>query len=256
LEKVSKNEVWHKSILLSEYRTDKRFFPYDPESQCGMIHNDHLGTPQKMTDSTGTVVWAADYKPFGEATITVSTITNNLGFPGQYRDAETGLNYNYIRDYNFVIGKYIEADPVGLRGGINLYVYTSDNPIRFFDRFGLLLGGNNATIGNPPGSVIGPQPKPPISCTGGCHSGYPPSGSFPQGCWDCDWQKIGECIGLAYDPDQIDACKGVCDSVKNLPPGPARVAAAAACAACVAGKSYEIADCFKKNCKWKQCCNK
>jgi uncharacterized protein RhaS with RHS repeats len=60
-----------------------------------MIHNDHLGTPQKMTDSSGTVVWAADYKPFGEVTITVSTITNNLRFPGQYYDAETGLNYNY-----------------------------------------------------------------------------------------------------------------------------------------------------------------
>ena len=35
-------------------------------------HNDHLATPQKMTDSSGTVVWAADYKPFGKATITVT----------------------------------------------------------------------------------------------------------------------------------------------------------------------------------------
>ncbi len=57
-----------------------------------MIHNDHLGTPQKMTDASGTVVWAADYKPLGEATITVSTITNNLRFPGQYYDVEAGLN--------------------------------------------------------------------------------------------------------------------------------------------------------------------
>ena len=29
-------------------------------------HNDHLGTPQKLTDSTGTIVWSAEYKPFGE----------------------------------------------------------------------------------------------------------------------------------------------------------------------------------------------
>jgi YD repeat-containing protein len=48
-------------------------------------HNDHLATPQKMTDSSGTVVWAADYKPFGEATVTISTITNNLRFPATYR---------------------------------------------------------------------------------------------------------------------------------------------------------------------------
>ncbi len=82
-------------------------------------HNDHLATPQKKTDSSGVVVWSADYKPFGEATVTVSTITNNLRFPGQYYDPETGLNYNLNRDYNPVLGRYIEKDPIGFRGGIN-----------------------------------------------------------------------------------------------------------------------------------------
>ncbi len=101
-------------------------------------HNDHLGTPQKMTDSTGAVVWNADYKPFGEATITVNTITNNLRFPGQYYDAETGLNYNYYRDYNPVIGRYIEADPIGLNGGLNLFSYVDQNPVNWTDQWGLL----------------------------------------------------------------------------------------------------------------------
>jgi RHS repeat-associated protein len=106
-------------------------------------HNDHLGTPQKMTDSTGVVVWSADYKPFGEATITTNTITNNLRFPGQYYDAETGLNYNYFRDYNPVIGRYIESDPLGLlpsgpRGGMNhLYVYADNNSLSKKDPLGL-----------------------------------------------------------------------------------------------------------------------
>jgi RHS repeat-associated protein len=106
-------------------------------------HNDHLGTPQKLTDSTGQVVWAADYKPFGETTVTVSTITNNLGFPGQYRDAETGPNYNYYRDYNPVIGRYIEADPIGLSGGDNLYSYVADNPVFWVDPLGLFLTNPN-----------------------------------------------------------------------------------------------------------------
>jgi len=91
-----------------------------------------------MTDSSGTVVWSADYKPFGEATITVSTITNNLRFPGQYYDAETGLNYNYFRDYNPAIGRYLESDPIGTRNGTNhLYVYVSDNPVMGVDPRGL-----------------------------------------------------------------------------------------------------------------------
>ena len=102
-----------------------------------MIHNDHLGTPQKMTDASGTVVWSADYKPFGEATITVSTITNNLRFPGQYYDAETGIHYNYKRDYNPMIGRYFESDPIGLEGGMNTYVYVANNPLSNDDPYGL-----------------------------------------------------------------------------------------------------------------------
>jgi RHS repeat-associated protein len=121
-----------------------------------MIHNDHLATPQKMTDSNGTVVWAADYKPFGEATIAVSTITNNLRFPGQYYDTETGLNYNYFRDYNPVIGRYIEADPIGLKGGMNhLFTYVDQNPITFIDPEGLTPGGGSGATIQPQGYCDG-----------------------------------------------------------------------------------------------------
>jgi RHS repeat-associated protein len=121
-------------------------------------HNDHLGTPQKLTDSTGQVVWAVDYKPFGEATIMVNTITNNLRFPGQYFDAETGLNYNLNRDYHQVIGRYIEADPIGLAGGMNPFVYSKNNAINLFDPSGLFNvtvidsgGRNGSTYG---GTII------------------------------------------------------------------------------------------------------
>jgi RHS repeat-associated protein len=101
-------------------------------------HNDALGTPQKMTDASGTVVWSADYKPFGEATVTISTITNNLRLPGQYFDQETGTHYNYFRDYNPMIGRYIQGDRIGLRGGLNLYSYVGNRPTRFKDLFGLI----------------------------------------------------------------------------------------------------------------------
>ncbi len=128
-------------MLCSQDRIDTAFFPYALKSRYGMIHTDHLGTPQKMTDSSGVVVWAADYKPFGEVNITTNTITNNLRFPGQYYDVETGLNYNYYRDYNPVIGRYIESDPMGLIGGMNsLFPYVGNNPIRRMDPLGLTEG--------------------------------------------------------------------------------------------------------------------
>jgi RHS repeat-associated protein len=85
--------------------------------------NDHLGTPQKIMSDNGTVVWAATYESFGTATITTATITNNLRFPGQYFDSESGLQYNWHRFYDPSTGRYISADPIGLDGGINLYGY-------------------------------------------------------------------------------------------------------------------------------------
>ena len=95
--------------------------------------NDHLGTPQHLVTTTGTVVWQAAYLPYGEVQVQVNTITNNLRFPGQYFDVETGLHYNWNRYYDPVTGRYISADPIGLEGGLNLYAYVSGNPVNAID---------------------------------------------------------------------------------------------------------------------------
>ncbi len=58
-------------------------------------------------------------------------------YAGQYYDSETGLHYNYHRYYDPSIGRYLRADPIGLNGGINLYSYVQNNPVIFFDPYGL-----------------------------------------------------------------------------------------------------------------------
>ena len=59
-----------------------------------------MGTPQKMTDGSKAVVWDAVMKPFGEMHSLTATATNDNRFPGQRLEAETGLHYNYFRDYD------------------------------------------------------------------------------------------------------------------------------------------------------------
>ena len=100
--------------------------------------NDHLGTPQQLALKNGAKTWSAVYEAFGKATVTTSTITNNLRFPGQYADSETGLHYNWNRTYDNQIGRYIKADPIGIRGGVNGYLYTNSNPIIYIDNKGLV----------------------------------------------------------------------------------------------------------------------
>jgi RHS repeat-associated protein len=106
--------------------------------QYYFYQNDHLGTPQKLTAVNGAVVWSGKYNAFGEAEVDPSsTVINNLRFPGQYIDQETGLHYNWFRYYAPRMGRYLTADPIGLAGGINLFSYASQNPVNAIDPFGL-----------------------------------------------------------------------------------------------------------------------
>lgn len=77
--------------------------------------------------------------------------TLDMRFPGQRRDAADGLNYNYFRDYESGVGRYIQSDPIRLLGGTNTYAYVEGSPINRMDPLGLfdvrgwrLLGGGRS----------------------------------------------------------------------------------------------------------------
>ncbi|MCW5286300.1 hypothetical protein D8B29_19375 [Verminephrobacter eiseniae] len=107
-------------------------------------HGNHLEVPLQATDNAGNVVWAANYNAFGRADVVTprsatgdSRINSQLRLPGQYEDVETGLHYNFHRYYDLDIGRYSQIDPIGLRGGLNGYVYVNGNPLSFTDPLGL-----------------------------------------------------------------------------------------------------------------------
>jgi len=70
----------------------------------------------------------------------IRNVQNNLRFPGQYYDQETGLHQNWHRDYDPKLGRYVETDPIGLKGGTNTYVYVLNNPTNLLDVVGYLPG--------------------------------------------------------------------------------------------------------------------
>ncbi len=112
------------------------------------IHTDHLNAPRKVQQPvTDALAWRWDTDPFGTAAPNenpsgLGTFPYNLRFPGQYYDAETGLSQNWNRDYDPVVGRYIESDLIGLYGGINTYAYVYDDPVGAFDPEGLVKRGD------------------------------------------------------------------------------------------------------------------
>ena len=101
---------------------------------------DHLGTPQLAINGQGQQTWKMYSDAFGNTALDPNNqMTLNLRFPGQYYDQETGLSYNYQRDYNPKIGRYIQSDPLGLNGGINNFTYVENNPLKYVDFSGELV---------------------------------------------------------------------------------------------------------------------
>ena len=145
------------------------------------VHVDHLSSPKMITRASDNVVmWRWDQDPFGTAAPNANpagqgAFVYNLRFPGQYYDSETGLNYNYFRDYDSVTGRYVESDPIGLKGGTNTYTYVGSSPVRSMDPQGLLVMVIGHSAGGPLGRITNPnsyhsalylKPDDPCKCSG------------------------------------------------------------------------------------------
>jgi RHS repeat-associated protein len=143
-------------------------------STVDAIHTDQTGRPQVATDAGQAVVWKATNYPFERAVVQDDIGGLNLGFPGQYYDAERGLWNNGFRDYNASLGRYVESDPSGLNGGINSYAYVGNDPLTVVDPYGLyclkeweIRGIAGAVVGAAIGGAAGSESGPGALLTAG-----------------------------------------------------------------------------------------
>ncbi|MCB1595649.1 MAG: RHS repeat-associated core domain-containing protein [Xanthomonadales bacterium] len=108
------------------------------------IHPDHLDTPRTIVDTSNQAIWQWHSDPFGTTPANEdpdndgNNFVSNLRFPGQYFDIETNTHYNYFRDYEPQTGRYVQSDPIGLKGGINTYSYVGNDSLSYTDEYGLL----------------------------------------------------------------------------------------------------------------------
>lgn len=110
--------------------------------QTYFYHADGLGSIRELSDSTGAVVKSYTYDSFGNIVDQTGSVPNFYAYTGREYDFESGLYYYRARYYDPGIGRFLREDP--LRGNLrapqtlNLYPYTSNNPLVFIDPLGLV----------------------------------------------------------------------------------------------------------------------
>jgi RHS repeat-associated protein len=204
---LAKQWVWCGTELCEERNASntvtKRFFPQGEQisGTAYFYSRDHLGSVREMTDASGTVHARYNYDPFGARsanTITTSAVESDFGFTGDYYNPTIGLDLTLYRAYNPSLGRWLNRDPIGEKGGMNLYGYVGNNPIVNIDPLGLYnlgdfgedslgfaaglgdavsLGATDWLAKQIDGEIMGPDAKAAIQSVQDC------SGAFKAGEW-------------------------------------------------------------------------
>jgi len=161
------------AILLTGAGIDEYLTRTDAAGPRTLV-TDALGSTVALTDAAGAVQTQYTYEPFGATAVTGPTDANAFQYTGRENDG-TGLYYYRARYYHPTLSRFIGEDPIGLRGGINVYAYVQNRPLYWIDPLGLdvtislykcCLGFNHIGIGinaDSPFYTVGFYPKTPHS---------------------------------------------------------------------------------------------
>ncbi len=107
-------------------------------------HSDGGGNITSLTDSSGAVVARYLYDPFGRLLGRWGAMAevNRYQFSSKETDRLTGLSYYGYRFYDPSLQRWLNRDPIGERGGLNLNSYVANNPINEVDPLGLTWSSN------------------------------------------------------------------------------------------------------------------
>ena len=192
-------------------------------------HYDSLGSVMALSDSDRNIVESYNYSAFGKTKIfgenhveiSASAIGNPFMFTGRRFEEKTGLYYYRLRYYDPDIGRFLQPDPVGYAGGMNLYAYCGNNPTNLTDPLGLLAGavapargtgshsGHGGNVSYSDGTSVYPMPPIPTPSTGpsltwsalvvpNLPDGGGPSGNNGKECPKIDWNQVFEGVATFF----------------------------------------------------------
>jgi RHS repeat-associated protein len=172
------------------------------------VHSGLLNEPRAVTDESANVVWTAEREPFGTVNSShQSSLTLNVGLPGQYGDSESGMIYNWHRYYSSELGRYWSGDPLRSSGRtLPAYSYAYHNPIVFFDQSGLDAARFSSCIDGCRSYMSGVNLAMLAICGGYVVA---KNVSAPPICVKIAWVSLASCVALCVNNE---AAEKVCES--------------------------------------------
>ncbi len=139
----TKQFIWIGSRIAEERDANnvvtRRFYPQGEQISGASYYytRDHLGSVRELTDSTGAVRARYDYDPYGYRTKLSGDLDAEFGYTGHYYHQPSGLNLALYRADDAATGRWLNRDPIGEKGGLNLYAYVGNDPAANIDPLGL-----------------------------------------------------------------------------------------------------------------------